>query len=146
MWDEGTRVLQRISSPHMVCRHPHLYDSLAWVNSWLSLRLLQDELQEESHYHTFVDYFGKDISGIVVPQRVYTTAGQHDWVPHPNVTFEVNGRLGIRLRDALVMPIPDLSDRHGLPTLTTTGNAITLRIDVSFLLHHYILQDWLKPL
>lgn len=103
--------------------------------------LPQAWVQQEPHYHTFMDYPGQYITGIIVPQKGYTTSGQPGWAPLPSITFEVNGRLGLRLRDALAMPILGLTDRQSLPTLTTTGNALTLRIIVSLDLNFVALAN-----
>lgn len=66
--------------------------------------------------------------GVIVPQRVYSAQGQPNWIPLPNIKFTVDDALGLRLSDASVLPCTRLHDGQALPTLTTTGVAVTLRI------------------
>ena len=42
----------------------------------------------------------------------------------------VNGKEGLRLSDALTLPIPHLVGRQNTPTLTAGGTAVTVRINV----------------
>lgn len=73
--------------------------------------------------------------GIVVPQRVYSVHGPSDWRRLPNITFRMNGALGMRLQDALDLfatrdGIPGLHEAQSTPRITENGVRSTLRIVV----------------
>jgi hypothetical protein len=69
--------------------------------------------------------------GLLVPQRVYTIAGQPDFRPLPPIQFHTPGQAGMSLVDALNLPNAGLPDAASTPVLTQVGTRVTLRILVS---------------
>lgn len=87
----------------------------------------------QSRFHTFTELeFPPDsYPGVLVPQRVYCAGnGQGNWIPLPSITFTVNGTLGLRLQDALSLPIRGLAQRQVVPHVSSTSARTTLRIQV----------------
>ena len=68
--------------------------------------------------------------GVVVPQKVYATGGQADFQPLPPIVFDVQGRAGLSLVDAMQLANAGLPDPGVIPNLTggRKGTRITLRI------------------
>lgn len=90
--------------------------------------------QNTQNYHTFMLFVQEpqdehDLSGIVVPQRVYVPPTPTP--PHlllPPVRFMVNGRVGVRLTDALNPAFTGLEHRTHTPRMSHTAVRVTLRI------------------
>ena len=78
-------------------------------------------------FHTFNDFTGMPIVGIVVPQSVYPAPQQYN--QRPTVRFCVNNTLGIRLVDALANNFNGLAHAATIPVLTD-ANRISCRIQV----------------
>lgn len=66
--------------------------------------------------------------GIIVPQQVYKTSGQAEFVPLPAIRFLVQGRAGLSLEDALNRSNAGLADGNRIPLLSHRGVRFTLRI------------------
>lgn len=85
-------------------------------------------------YHTFMDFIGDEnlqsnIPGVIVPQQVYTSPpSQANFSPLPSIRFFQSDRPGLRLRDALNLPIPGLHGSVSVPAFSKTGMRATLRI------------------
>ncbi|GJE92925.1 hypothetical protein PsYK624_090840 [Phanerochaete sordida] len=86
-----------------------------------------------STHHTFVDYtepIPSLLPGLLVPQQVYRPqSAPGGFVRLDSIPFCHNGRIGIRLRDAVDSArIAGLYAAQSQPTLSETGMRVTLRI------------------
>ena len=68
--------------------------------------------------------------GIIVPQQVYTSFSQKGFSTNKSITFQVNNLDGVRLRDALRLPIRGLDRGQVVPHLSYTRARISLRVTV----------------
>ncbi|GJE88860.1 hypothetical protein PsYK624_049470 [Phanerochaete sordida] len=89
-------------------------------------------MPDQASYHFVADYSDtvqEGLPGVVVPQQVYKPpAGQPEYKRLHRISFTHNGLPGIRLADALRLPIPNLHRAQSKPMLSETGTRVALRI------------------
>ena len=74
----------------------------------------------------------QDLPGIIVPQQAYRApAGQSDFDKLASIRFVRYGKPGVRLLDALRLPIFPLDDAQSEPKLSEAVVRVALRILVS---------------
>ncbi|KAI0700897.1 hypothetical protein BC835DRAFT_1411758 [Cytidiella melzeri] len=77
--------------------------------------------------HSFMDFDGRDrMGGWIIPQDIYHQPQNYN--PLPTVRFTINGRLGIKLADAVDPKFRELDNPQLVPRLTETAGRITIRI------------------
>ena len=80
-------------------------------------------------FHSFMDYANGEvtginehnISGIIVPQRLYTTPGPNPLLTMPRVAFFVNRAPGLHLQDALQTAGAALDNAGSIPDIPPVG-------------------------
>ncbi|KAJ3548012.1 hypothetical protein NM688_g5346 [Phlebia brevispora] len=92
-----------------------------------TLAQVRSHLQAQPTFHTFLDYQGVPLSGILVPQQVYPAPVAFQ--PNPAIRFfNRDGTLGIPLVEAFGQQFGSLIQGDSIPNVTNTSVRVAMRI------------------